>query len=64
MDLTIFRCYWKYLDNKGKTDLANSVFSTIPYLSHIAHGHRSPSKRMAFLLCQSAGIDFKFGKDV
>lgn len=55
-----FSDYWSGLDADGKRDLAQRLYSSVAYLSQLAHGHRKPSRRMVDLARISAGVQLEF----
>lgn len=55
-----FTDYWSALPATGKKELADRVFSSVAYLSQVAHGHRSPSKRFAAMVEEKVGQRVEF----
>lgn len=46
--------YWSGLDADGKREFASRAETIVPYLSQIAHGHKTPSAEMAKRLHQAS----------
>lgn len=55
-----FTDYWSGLDAEAKRDLANRLYTSVPYLSQLAHGHRKPSRRLVDLASMATGVNLEF----
>lgn len=42
-----FTSVWESMDAENKRALAESLETSVPYLSQLAHGYRSPGKHLA-----------------